>query len=108
MKRLAPLLLLAAAVATAEPLTYRLDPEASFVHFEVLHFGTSTLRGRAAPLTLTATRFNCYFNPLFLREVCGGDFEARFKPADWGLGGAAALGLPDEWRLAVQIEAIKQ
>jgi len=70
--------------------------------------GSLTLRGRTAPLTLTAIRFNCYFNPLFLREVCGGDFEARLKPADWALGGAAALGLPDEWRLVVQIEAIKQ
>ena len=30
----------------AEPVTYVLDPQHSFVHFEVLHFGTSTLRGR--------------------------------------------------------------
>ncbi|MBX3606093.1 MAG: YceI family protein [Piscinibacter sp.] len=29
---------------------YRLDPQHSFVHFEVLHFGTSTLRGRFGPL----------------------------------------------------------
>ena len=27
-----------------------LDPEHSFVHFEVLHFGTSTLRGRFGPI----------------------------------------------------------
>jgi polyisoprenoid-binding protein YceI len=35
--------------AAAEPVTYRLDPEHSFIHFEVLHFGTSTLRGRFGP-----------------------------------------------------------
>ena len=27
-------------------MVYRLDPQHTFVHFEVLHFGTSTLRGR--------------------------------------------------------------
>ena len=42
--------LLAAGAALAEPAIYRLDPEASFVHFEVLHFGTSTLRGRIGPV----------------------------------------------------------
>jgi polyisoprenoid-binding protein YceI len=30
----------------AQPVVYRLDPQHSFVHFEVMHFGTSTLRGR--------------------------------------------------------------
>jgi polyisoprenoid-binding protein YceI len=40
----------AAAGARAEPATYRLDPDHTFVHFEVLHFGTSTLRGRFGPL----------------------------------------------------------
>lgn len=39
-----------AAAAAAQPATYRLDPTHSFVHFEVLHFGTSTLRGRFGPL----------------------------------------------------------
>jgi polyisoprenoid-binding protein YceI len=46
-RALACLLLLAAsAAARAEPVVYVLDPQHSFVHFEVLHFGTSTLRGR--------------------------------------------------------------
>ncbi len=29
---------------------YRLDPQHTFVHFEVLHFGTSTIRGRIGPV----------------------------------------------------------
>ena len=70
--------------------------------------GTLRLRDKSAPLTLKALRFNCYLNPLFLREVCGGDFEARIRPADWGLPSAAALGLPDELRLVVQMEASKE
>jgi len=46
VKLWACLLVLAAQAAPAQPVIYRLDPEHSFVHFEVLHFGTSTLRGR--------------------------------------------------------------
>lgn len=37
---------LLAGLADAEPRIYRVDPDHSFVTFEVLHFGTSTLRGR--------------------------------------------------------------
>ena len=33
------------------PITYQLDPAHTFVTFEVLHFGTSTLRGRIGPVT---------------------------------------------------------
>jgi polyisoprenoid-binding protein YceI len=36
----------AAAPAAAEPVTFVLDPTHSAVHFELLHFGTSTIRGR--------------------------------------------------------------
>lgn len=46
-------LLWGAAAATAAE--YRLDPAHSFVQFEVLHFGTSTLRGRLGPLAGTAS-----------------------------------------------------
>jgi polyisoprenoid-binding protein YceI len=53
-------LTLARASGAAEPApaasavgaaTYRLDPDHTFVTFEVLHFGTSTLRGRIGPVT---------------------------------------------------------
>ena len=41
---------LAAGSARAAPQTYQLDPTHSFVTWEVLHFGTSTIRGRLGPL----------------------------------------------------------
>jgi polyisoprenoid-binding protein YceI len=48
---LAALALVAACGSSrAAPVAYRLDPEATFVYFEVLHFRTSTLRGRFGPL----------------------------------------------------------
>lgn len=40
----------AAWPARAAPVTYTLDPAHSWVHFEVLHFGTSTIRGRIGPI----------------------------------------------------------
>ncbi len=56
MKRaLAIAAMLAAAAAAAQPLSYTLDPDHSSVHFEVLHFGTSTIRGRFTGLQGEAT-----------------------------------------------------
>ena len=40
----------AQAQPVAGPITYRLDPNHTFVTFGVLHFGTSTLRGRIGPI----------------------------------------------------------
>ena len=45
----------AAGAVHAEPVTYELDPANTFVHFELQHFGTSTLRGRIGPVTGTVT-----------------------------------------------------
>jgi polyisoprenoid-binding protein YceI len=40
----------ALAQSVAGPVTYQLDPNHTFATFEVLHFGTSTLRGRIGPV----------------------------------------------------------
>ena len=51
------LILLALALLTttvptrAQPVAYALDPTHSFVNFELLHFDTSTIRGRFGPLS---------------------------------------------------------
>ncbi len=44
-------LLTLAAQAGAEPVVYTLDPEHTLVQFELLHFGTSTIRGRFGPIS---------------------------------------------------------
>jgi polyisoprenoid-binding protein YceI len=41
--------------ANAAPATYVLDPEHSFVWFEVRHFGTSTIRARLGPAVGSVT-----------------------------------------------------
>jgi polyisoprenoid-binding protein YceI len=54
---LLPLCFVAAAAAQPAPTAqvFTLDPDHSFVHFEVLHFGTSTIRGRIGPVRGTVT-----------------------------------------------------
>jgi polyisoprenoid-binding protein YceI len=178
--------LAAMATAQAEPVRYRFDPTHTFATFELLHFGTSTIRGRfgplggeamidraarkgrvqveidtaqintgvgvldarlkepdmlavqahpraylvaeriefddngrvkalrgeftlrgvSTPLTLTATRFNCYTSPLIRREVCGGDFEAQFNRSTFGITHSLPF-VADTVRLLVQVEAIR-
>ncbi len=70
--------------------------------------GTLTMLGKALPVTLTASRFNCYQNPIFKREVCGGDFVTTIKRSQWGMNYGLDYGIPDEVRLLIQVEAIRQ
>lgn len=70
--------------------------------------GSLTMLGKTLPVTLKATNFNCYVNPMFKREVCGGDFETTIARSQWGMNYGMTYGLPDNIRLLVQVEAIKQ
>jgi len=70
--------------------------------------GTLTLRDKVVPVTLKASNFNCYMNPIFKREVCGGDFETTIKRSQWGINYGLEMGVPDDVRLLIQVEAIKQ
>lgn len=70
--------------------------------------GTLTLLGVTQPLTLAATSFGCYTNPLLKREVCGGDFETTLVRSLWGMTRGLDTGVPDRIRLLVQVEAIRQ
>lgn len=187
--RAAALVLWPALITTAlaQPAVYRLDPTHSSVQFEVLHFGTSTLRGRVAmiqgdveldaaarrgraqavvdmarldtgvapldallrgpegfdvaahpqaffvatqfsfdaagqvigargeltlhgasqPLQLTVQRFACRFNPLFRREVCGGDFVAELDRSAFGLKHSIPF-VSDRVTLRIAVEAIRR
>jgi len=70
--------------------------------------GTLTMLGKTLPVTLKANGFNCYNNPLLKREVCGGDFETTIARSQWGMNYGLNFGLPDNIRLLIQVEAVKQ
>jgi polyisoprenoid-binding protein YceI len=68
--------------------------------------GTLTLMGQTRPVTLKASRFNCYLSPLINRQVCGGDFETTVERSNWGITWGIPFGFEDKVRLLVQIEAV--
>ena len=70
--------------------------------------GSLTLLGKTNPVTLKASQFNCYQNPMLKREVCGGDFETTIDRAAYGMNYGIQWGFPKDVRLVVQVEAIKQ
>lgn len=69
--------------------------------------GTLTLLGKAQPVTLKASNYNCYENPRLKREVCGGDFETTIQRSAYGMS-YGLPGIPDSIKLVIQVEAIKQ
>lgn len=70
--------------------------------------GELTLLGETAPVTLTATKFNCYDSPMLKTEVCGGDFETTIDRTNWGLDTYVDSGMTKDVKLNIQIEAAKQ
>lgn len=70
--------------------------------------GQFTLLGKTQPVTLKATQFNCYENPMLKREVCGGDFEATIDRTAFGMDYGVQWGFPKNVRLVIQVEAVKQ
>lgn len=101
---------------SAEILNVAAHPTARFVSDKFVFDGDKvkevtgqfTLLGKTNPVTLKATKFNCYMNPMVKREVCGGDFEATIKRSQWGASYGINYGFSDDMRLVVQVEAVKQ
>lgn len=69
--------------------------------------GTLTLLGKSQPVTLKASNFNCYDHPRLKREVCGGDFETTIQRSLWGMN-YGLPGIPDNVRLLIQAEGVRQ
>ncbi|MBP6898830.1 MAG: polyisoprenoid-binding protein [Burkholderiaceae bacterium] len=70
--------------------------------------GQLTLLGKTNPVTLKASNFGCYENPMLKREVCGGDFETVLVRSQYGMGWGLNFGFSDNVKLVIQVEAIKQ
>jgi polyisoprenoid-binding protein YceI len=91
-------------------------PTATFVGEEFRFDGDSvsqvrgqlTLKGTTRPVTLKASAFNCYQNPLLKREVCGGDFSVTISRSDCGITYGAPFPLGDEVRLDIEVEGVRQ
>lgn len=70
--------------------------------------GNLTLLGQTHPVTLTATKFNCYTNPRNKAYTCGGDFETTIDRTQWGMNAATDLDSMKKVKLNIQVEAAKK
>jgi polyisoprenoid-binding protein YceI len=68
--------------------------------------GDLTMHGKTNPVTLTSTNYNCYLNPNYKKQVCGGDFETTISRDLWDIKYLIPF-VSDETKLKIQIEAIK-
>lgn len=70
--------------------------------------GNLTLHGQTHPVTLQATKFNCYLSPILKKSVCGGDFTTTIDRTKWGISKYVLLGMTKDVVLNIQIEAAKK
>ncbi|WP_367107511.1 YceI family protein [uncultured Psychrobacter sp.] len=70
--------------------------------------GELTIRDITHPVTLTATKFNCYFSFIAKGSVCGGDFTTTIDRREWDISKYTRLGITEQVDLNIQIEAAKQ
>ncbi|PIT14483.1 YceI family protein [Snodgrassella alvi] len=71
--------------------------------------GQLTMVGQTHPVTLRATKFNCYKSPMNHAYMCGGDFEAVIDRSQWGINEyLTAMPASRYVKLNIQIEAARQ
>lgn len=71
--------------------------------------GNLTLLGKTNPISLKATKFNCYSSPMLENaKVCGGDFETTIDRTQWGMDTYVNMGFAKDVKLNIQVEAVQQ
>ncbi|WP_298809486.1 YceI family protein [uncultured Psychrobacter sp.] len=70
--------------------------------------GQLTLHGETHPISLTATKFDCYLNTSIRKDVCGGEFTATINRTKWNINKFAWFGLTKNLDLSIKIEAARQ
>lgn len=69
--------------------------------------GDLTLLDETHPVTLKATKFGCYDNPILKAEACGGDFETTIDRTKWGIDTFTDGGMMKDIKLVIQVEGSK-
>jgi polyisoprenoid-binding protein YceI len=68
--------------------------------------GDLTILGVTQPVTLKVDNFNCSFNPMFKKTICGAELTTTIKRSDFGMN-QYLPALADNVLLRINIEAIK-
>ena len=69
--------------------------------------GELTIMGVTKPVTLTVSMYRCIQHPVNKRDLCGAEASTAIKRSEFGLK-RGAVGIGDDVRISVQIEAMKQ
>lgn len=68
--------------------------------------GDLTIMGVTRPASLNVTLFRCIQHPANKRDLCGADASAAIKRSEFGIK-RGAVGIGDDVRISIQIEAYK-
>ena len=63
--------------------------------------------GVARPASLNITMFRCIQHPVNKKDMCGAEASTAIKRSEWGLK-RGAVGIGDDVKIAIQIEAYKE
>ncbi len=69
--------------------------------------GKLTLHGETHPITLTATKFDCYISAALKKSVCGGNFTTTIDRTKWNINKYTLLGMTKNLRLDIRVEAVR-
>jgi len=70
--------------------------------------GQLTLHGETHPISLTATKFDCYLNTSIRKNVCGGEFTATIDRTKWNIHKFSWFGMTKNLDLSIKVEAAIQ
>ncbi len=69
--------------------------------------GDLTMMGVTRPVSLKVTLFRCIQHPANKKDMCGADASAAIKRSEFGIK-RGAVGIGDDVRISIQIEAYKE
>ena len=70
--------------------------------------GKLTLHGQTHPISLLATKFDCYPNSTLKSSVCNGNFTTTIDRTQWNMNKYSLFGMTKNLTLNIQVEAAKQ
>lgn len=68
--------------------------------------GDLTIMGVTKPVTLSVTLFRCIQHPVNKKDICGADASTAIKRSEFGMK-LSAVGIADDVKISIQIEAYK-
>lgn len=69
--------------------------------------GNLTLRGETHPISLQATKFNCYLSSSIKKDVCSGNFTTTIDRTRWNINKYTLFGTTKNLTLNIQVAATK-